>query len=445
MNKYIKIYGGILLLGIISLIVYKLYFKHDHADGHVHEDGSVHGEVSTINTVNHNDEEAGHSDHAHEKMVHLNKAQYKNAGIDTGWFENKNLSEVINTNGYTKLPPQNQAQVSVIYPGIIKSIKVIEGQYVKTGQILATMQSIAYNNTRLEKEKLSEALNASRASLEFIRLEYERQKELSENNVNAKKVFQKISTDLKLEESKIAALQNQISILDQNIEMGGNGTSSLVPIIAPISGNVTDVNVSIGTHVEPSKSILGIVDNSKMHVDLLVYEKDLFKVKTGQVVRFILTNQGNKEIKGKIFSIGKIFENETKSVAVHADIVNEKQFLIPGMYINALIDIGVSQVQALPLEAVVKAEGREFIFLWEKENLESKQEHKEGLDHDDEMEHVDEISFARIEVKTGATQLGYVQVTPLVEIHIGDKIVIKGAYYLQAHLQKAEGGGGHHH
>lgn len=446
MNKNIKIYGGIILLAIVSLIVYNLFFKHDHADGHVHDDGTAHGEVAAKAEDAHEGEETGHDEHGHEKMVHLNEAQFKNAGIDTGWFESKNLSEVINTNGYTKLPPQNQAQVSVLYPGIIKTIKVIEGQYVKAGQTIATMQSIAYNNTRLEKEKLNESLQSSLANLEFLKLEYERQKELTEGNVNAKKVFQKVSADLKLEESKIVALQSQISILNQNINMGGNSSSSIIPITAPISGNISDVNLNIGASAEPGKQLFGIVDNSKMHVDLLVYEKDLYKVKAGQGVRFILTNQGNKEIKGKIFSVGKTFENETKSVAVHADIVNEKQLLIPGMYINALIDIGVSKVEALPIEAVVKAEGREFIFLWEKENMETKHEHKEGEKHEEgDEEHEAEISFARIEVKTGATQLGYVQVTPLTEIHKGDKIVVKGAYYLQSHLQKGEGGGGHQH
>jgi membrane fusion protein, heavy metal efflux system len=442
MNKNIKIYGGLILAALIGLILYKLFFNHDHADGHVHADGTVHGaeKVETKADAHEEGEHADHDDHSHEKMVVLNEAQFKNAAIDTGWFESKNLSEVINTNGYTKLPPQNQAHVSVQFSGLIKSIKVIEGQYVKAGQTIATMQSLSYNNLRLEKEKLMEALQASSANLEYLKVEYQRQKELSEGNVNAKKVFQKVSADLKMEEAKINALNAQIEIMSQNISIGGNSTSALIPITAPISGNISEINVSIGSSADPGKDLFSIVDNSKMHVDLLVYEKDLYKVKPGQSVRFVLTNQGNKEIKGKIFSIGKTFQNDTKSVAVHADIVNEKQLLIPGMYVNALIDIGLAKIEALPIDAIVKAEGREFIFLWEKENMEAKPAVKTGKD-----DHEDEISFARIEVKTGASQLGFVQVTPLTKIHKGDKIVTKGAYYLQAHLQKSEGGGGHDH
>ncbi|HZV68956.1 MAG TPA: efflux RND transporter periplasmic adaptor subunit [Saprospiraceae bacterium] len=417
-------------------------------------------------------EAAGHEDHGeegpHEKMVMLNEAQVLNAGIDTGWFEMKNLSEVINANGYTKLPPQNQAEVSVQLPGTIQTIQVIEGQYVKKGQTLATLQSMAYNNMRLEREKLIQEMRLAESNLEYLKLEYARQKELSDENVTAKKIFQKVSADMKAEEGKVKALNSQIAILGQNIMIGGSATSPIINIVSPISGNVTDIDVTIGSSAEEGKPLFHIVDNSQMHVDLLVYEKDLFKVKTGQHVRFILTNQNNEEIGGKIFGVGKAFENETKAVAVHATIDNDKM-LIPGMYINALIDIGASQVMALPIDAVIKAEGKEFIFIWEKENAEHDSEHsheghvhaegesahaeqehvhKDGEQEHSESEHEDhgaKISFARIEVKTGPTQLGFVQVTPLVEIHNGDKIVLKGAYYLQSHLIKSEGGGGHSH
>lgn len=365
------------------------------------------------------------------KEVHLNAAQYKATGLVLGGFDKKNLSDVINANGYTKLPPQNQAQVSVPLSGTIKTIKALEGQYVKQGQILATLQSMAYNNLRLEREKLTQDLQQSEGNLSYLRLEYARQKELSEENVNAKKVFQKVSSDVNLEEIKIRGLQNQIAILSQNIEISGNSTSPIINITAPISGHITDVNVNIGSAVDVGKPLFTIVDNTKMHVDLLVYEKDLFKVKAGQTVRFILTNQNAAEYKGKIFNIGQSFKNETKSIAVHADIDNEKHTLISGMYVNALINVGSNLVNALPQEAVIKAEGREFIFIFEGEE-------KEG---DTKAYH-----FQRIEVKTGAAQLGFVEITPLQTFEMTKKIVVKGAYYLQSHLQVSESGGeGHEH
>ncbi len=53
--------------------------------------------------------------------------------------------------------------------------------------------------------------------------------------------------------------------------------------------------------------------------------------------------------------------------------------------------------------------------------------------------------FQRIEVKSGTTQLGYVQVTPLQVLEKNAKIVLKGSYYIQSHLLKSDGGGGHEH
>ncbi len=410
MNNQIKTYSSMAAIIIASIFTFNACNK--KADGNKTE--------ATAETVQKEEAKEG------VKEVHLNEAQYKTTGLVFGGFEKKNLSEVINTNGYTKLPPQNRAQVSVPLSGTIKSIKVMEGQYVKQGQVLATLQSMAYNNLRLEREKLMQEMQQSEGNLIYLSLEFARQKELSDENVNAKKVFQKVSSDVNMEEIKIKALQNQINILSQNISIGGDSDSPIINITAPISGHITDVNINIGSAVEVGKPLFSIVDNSKMHVDLLVYEKDLFKVKVGQIVRFILTNQTNSEFKGQIFSIGKSFKNETKSVAVHADIANEKQTLISGMYVNALIDVGSNAVNALPQEAVIKAEGREFIFILEGE--------EKG-----------EYHFQRIEVKTGASQLGFVQITPLQDLKVEKNIVVKGAYYLQSHLQISEGGGGEEH
>ncbi|MBK6665890.1 MAG: HlyD family efflux transporter periplasmic adaptor subunit [Saprospiraceae bacterium] len=110
-----------------------------------------------------------------------------------------------------------------------------------------------------------------------------------------------------MESKKIGNLQEQIDIIDQILLLGGTSKSTVLSVNAPISGYVSDIYVKIGSNAETGKPMFTILDNSKMHVDLLIYEKDLFKVKVGQDVRFILTNQNNKEIRGKIKNIGKNF------------------------------------------------------------------------------------------------------------------------------------------
>ena len=426
-KKYII--GGLVIAAIVIVSYLGYNYYQNKEEGHLTEE-----------------KQDEHGDHhgSNRKTVELNDSQYKNADIALGWFDLKNMSEVVNANGYTKLPPQNQADVSVFSTGLVKSIKVIEGQEVKKGQLLATVESPEF--TILQQNYL-----VSKSNLTYLELEYDRQLKLSEQDVNAKKVLEKTKANLEIEQAQFNSLKKQLRILRVN---GDDGTISSIPIIAPIAGHITDVFVNIGSSVEVGKPLFSIVDNSEMHVDLLVYEKDLFQIEIGQKVHFVLTNQSNKEINGTIFNIGKSFENETKTVAVHAHIEDKEKELIPGMYVNALIDVGENKVKTLPEGAIVQAEGREFIFIYLKSN---DHKHQDEHDHKKEDEHshkeegahdhggINKNKFARVEVKTGASQLGYVQVTPLEKIRQGDKIVTSGAYYLQSHLQKSEGGGGHHH
>jgi len=434
----------LLALAAIGIILY-FSLRHTDHDGHDHaqEGEQVHQQEKPA--------EDGHAQDA-IKEVELNEAQFKASGITLGTFSMKNLSDVVNANGYTKLPPQNQADVSVQMTGIVTSIKVTEGQKVKKGQVLAILESPEF-------AQLQEAYLTSKSNLEFLTLEYNRQKVLSDENVNSKKVFQKTKAEFDVEKTRAASLRRQLSMLN----LSSASATGVMALVSPLSGYVTGINVKLGSNAEVGKPLLTVVDNSKLHVDLLVYEQDLPKVKEGQTVRFLLTNQANAEIKGRVFSISKSFENDTKSVAVHTEITNSGENLIPGMYVNALVDVGTHAVQALPVDAVIKAEGREYIFVLEEghdeEHAHDAQEghshddghahdEAEGHSHDDGHEHEEQANayhFRRIEVKTGTTQLGFVQVTLLQEIDKNSKIVLTGAYYIQSHLVKSEGGGGHAH
>lgn len=436
-----------IILGLAAVFAFDYFLLSNTMEGDAHDHEHEQEEKKR---------ETGEKETSAIKEVELNEAQFNASSIELGTFSMKNLSEVVNANGYTKLPPQNQADVSVHMTGIVKSINVIEGQFVKKGQVLATLESPEF-------AQLQEAYLTSKSNLEFLKLEYDRQKILSEENVNSKKVFQRTKSDYDIEKARLASLDRQLSVLN----LSKSSATSVMSLTSPLSGYVTQVNVKLASNAEVGKPLFTVVDNSKLHVDLLVYEKDLQKVKEGQNIRFVLTNQDNTEIIGKVFNVSKSFENDTKSVAVHAEILNPTKSLIPGMYVNALIDVGTRQVQALPTDAIIRADGREYIFVLEEGHEEPAHDEQQGHSHDDGHGHDHDhdaqeshahddgheheepegktYHFQRIEVKTGTSQLGYVQVTILQEIEKDAKIVLKGAYYIQSHLIKSEGGGGHEH
>ncbi|MHC0444993.1 efflux RND transporter periplasmic adaptor subunit [Flavobacterium sp. 3-218] len=386
---------------------------------------------AVISAVSCNEKKAEET-HEEEKStteVALTVSQYKTVGIETGVVEDRNLNKVIKANGYTTVPPQNSAEVSTLIGGTVKDIYVLEGTFVNKGKVLATIQN-------LEVIEMQEDYQSAVANVEYLQLEYNRQKTLSDENVNPRKVFQEVKAKLAAERARAQAAKNKLDAL----HVSTKGTTSVVPIVSPINGYVGKINIAKGAFANTGVSLFEVVDNSQMHLDLNVYEKDLGSISIGQVIDFVLTNQSNKSIKGKIFGINKSFSNESKTVAVHAKIdPADAEGLIPGMYVSANINITNATVPALPKDAVVRNADKYFVFIQEEDHAEEKHEHKEG---EKEEAHEEEIHFKAVEVIPGTTDLGFTEIKFVNDVSTDAKIVTKGAFYL---LSAMKGGGEHAH
>ena len=385
--------------------------------------------------------EESHEEEKAENEVALTLSQFKTVGIEVGKLENRNLNTVIKANGYTAVPPQNMANISTLIGGTVKDILVLEGTFVNKGKVLATIQN-------LEVVEMQEEYNSAIANIEYLQLEFNRQKTLSDENVNPRKTFQEVKSKLAVERAKAQAAKNKLQAL--NVSTKGN---SLVPIVSPISGYVGKISIAKGAYAETGTILFEVVDNSQMHLDLNVYEKDLGSISIGQEVDFVLTNQSNKAIKGKIFGINKSFSNESKTVAVHAKINPEDaKDLISGMYVSANINITNATVPALPKDAVVRNGDKYFVYIQEEhedkiaKGKAETHEHKEDEAHSEhgagEEEGHNEVHFKAVEVIPGTTDLGYTEIKFVEEIPADAKIVIKGAFYL---LSAMKGGGEHEH
>jgi cobalt-zinc-cadmium efflux system membrane fusion protein len=378
-----------------------------------------------LNSCGEKKAEETHEEEKSENEVALTETQFKTVGIEFGSVEDRNLNLVIKANGYTTVPPQNSANISTLIGGTVKDIFVLEGTFVNKGKVLATIQN-------LEVVEMQEDYKSAIANIEYLQLEYNRQKTLSDENVSPRKIFQEVKSKLAVEKARAQAAKNKL----QALNMSTNG-SSLVPIVSPISGYVGKISIAKGAFAETGTTLFEVVDNSQMHLDLNVYEKDLGSISVGQTIDFILTNQGNKSIKGKIFGINKSFSNESKTVSVHAKInPADAKDLISGMYVSANINITNATVPALPKDAIVRNGDKYFIFIQDMAHVEKEEKYVEA-----EKEHK-EVHFKAIEVISGTTDLGYTEVKFVSAIPADAKIVVKGAFYLLAAMK---GGGEHEH
>lgn len=404
--------------------------------------------------------EEGHEAEELSTIASLTQDQIKAVGITLGNIENKNLTASIKANGSLRVPNSKKANATSLYGGVVKSLSVQLGDYVRKGQEIATIENPQF--IPLQEEYIT-----IDSRIILAQQEENRQRELNQGNAGALKNFQTATADLNSLLARRASLQKQIQLMGINpSSISRENLKAAMVVTSPINGTISNELAKIGSYVDVSSPVVEIVDNSLLHLDLQVFERDLPFMKIGQMVSFTITNNPQVTYSGKVFNIGSSFENESKTVAVHCTVVGNKTGLIDGMNITGMVSIENIKTPTVPSGSIVEADGKFYIFVHtdkepEAGHEEGEHEHEEGESHDhksdddhdhkpgEKHDHVKEnehrepkMNFEKIEVAKGVSELGYTAITPVSEVPKDAKIVTKGAFFINAKLSNT---GGHDH
>lgn len=417
--------------------------------------GSKKSAEKTAETKETPKEEEHEDEHANENTSTLTEEQIKSIGVEFGTIEEKQLSSSLKTNGILRVPNQNKASVNSVYSGVVKSLLVQPGSPVRKGQVIATIANPEFIQVQSDYISVN-------AKISLAELEAKRQKDLNAGNAGALKNLQAAETELRTLRNMRSTLQQQIQLMGINPGQLANGKLvSVISITSPISGVISSVMVKMGAYVDVTTTVAEIVDNSQLHLDLFVYEKDLPKLKNNSLIHFTLTNNPGKEYDAQIFSLGSTFEGESKAVTVHAKVQGERTGLIDGMNVTAIISLDKATVPSVPSDAIVTIAGQDYIFMVTDKHAE-KEHHQPGKDstlHDakEAHDHTEEVgkkqptaesekttTFEKIPVARGTTEVGYTQITLLKKIPMDAKIVVKGPFFVLAKMTNSgEGEHGH--
>ena len=391
----------------------------------------------------HGSEESGHDEHGEEGTVALNEQQMDAIELKIVQIEKKNMSIGVQVTGNLELAPQDRADISSIMGGIVKTITVIEGDKVNKGQVLATLEHPDF--IQLQQDYINN-IN----TLAYLEKDYQRQKKLYEEKVGSGKEFQKTSADYLNKKSNVKALKIKLTMLGLNTKQVANGTIyAVIPVLSPLTGTVSLVETNIGAYVAPLTKLFEVVNNDKLHADFRVYEKDINKIKVGQKIYFTTTSISGEEFEGDVHAISPVFEENPKALHVHADISNKQKNLIPGMYIQGRIIAENTLTNVLPEHAIVTQEGKSYIFIKVKgdehdHGHEKNTNNKEHTENDQKDEHghsgheEDKWTFKMVEIITGYSTSGFIEVKLLSPLSKNAKIAGNGAYFLQAEMGKGE-------
>ncbi len=393
----------------ITVLILLLSFFAACNTSKVEEQESLNAENATLMQGEENEE---------ANAAHLSQLKFNSLEMNVDTLPTRNLSGIIRANGQLEVPPQHEATVTAILGANITSIEVIEGDKVSKNQVLGYLSHPNLTNIQTKYVRAYQQVL-------FLEKEYARQQKLYENEIGSGMALQQTEAEYKSMNAEVKGYEAQLKQLNLGVENIRNGDIyETTPIVSPIDGYIEGVNIQIGQYVDPQTELFMIVNNEHIHADLMVFEKDVYQVKKGQKVSFTVQSIPDGRLTGKIYSVGKQFEQNPKAVHVHAEIDQKEGFLIPGMYINGNIYTTDKEVFALPESAIIDDEGKTYMF-----SAKEQQENGET-----------EWEFTSIEIKTGIETDGWIEVKLLEPLPVGTRIAWNNAYSLIAEMKKGETG-----
>ena len=338
-------------------------------------------------------------------LTTVTSAQFKSSGMEIASPTEQDFDVTVKASGKIDVPPQNRAKVNTFMGGYVKSTTLLVGNKVTKGQALLTLQNTEFLDIQKEYMEVAEQLN-------FLKSEYDRQKTLYDEKITSQKNYLKAESEYKRAKAMHQSLRAKLVLLNinpKNVEKGI--LTSTITIYSPITGDIVIMNANVGMYVAPSDVILEIVDTDHLHLELAVFEKDILNVKIGQKIHFKVPEASKDVFNAEVHLVGKSIEGNDRTINIHGHLDDAiKQKLLTGMFVEAEIIIDAKKGLAIPSEALVTENNKNFVLLLDNE--------KKGY------------SFKKVSVTIGEKSENFVEILPNTLINSSSRILTKGVFDL---------------
>ncbi|MDH5609495.1 MAG: efflux RND transporter periplasmic adaptor subunit [Cyclobacteriaceae bacterium] len=330
-------------------------------------------------------------------VLTLSEAQRKEKGIQSGRITKQPIRTFVSATGTIDVPPNNKAAVHITQPVYIKDVRVLPGDAVKKGDILA----VAFHPDIL---RLQEDLIKAAAVQRQLRSQFDRQSKLVEDQIVAQRDFETLRSNLSMAEAEYNAIAYRLKMLNLNPESIAAGTiRQQVLIVAPIDGRVTEMSVYMGRLIQPGEEAFVLVNSNHKHLELNVFPTDAMDVKKGQQITYSIGN-GSITGSGEVYLTSPAL-SENQTVKVHGHLHNEDQSLLIGDFVKANIYIKTDSLYALPSGEIIHFQNRQYIFI------------KSGE------------GYRKTEIITGLSDGTYTEISGPANV-LNEEVILQGNYFL---------------
>lgn len=336
-------------------------------------------------------------------QVALTAEQMKTVKVETA--TTVPLAEELTAVGDVSFDENNVVRVFPIVSGTVEKVNVSLGDYVKRGDLLASLLSTDISTYQRD-------YNIAKANMEVEEKNMARSKELYKSGMLSEKDFAEAQKDF-------ANANSEFNEKKQILELYGGSSESLdatFRVVAPRSGYIVERNINEGTQIrtDANTNIFTISDLKTIWIWANVHESDLSKVHVGDIVTVTTIAFPDKTFKGTIKKIGTMLDPESRVIRVRTELDNADGLLKPEMFATVTISSPMPEkVLAVPQKALVLENNHFYV-----------------------MKEIAANTFVKVEVKIGRQFKDYTEVTE--GIVAGDRLIVDGSLLaLTAYNQKS--------
>lgn len=259
----------------------------------------------------------------------------------------------LNVTGVVQPDIARSVPVISIAAGRVVELKARLGDTVKKGQLLLRVQSADVSGAY---QTYLKAVNDER----LTRLQLERAQTLFDKGATAKSALEQAEGTEADAKTDLNAATEQLKLLG----IDKDHPSGIVDIVAPISGVITDQQVTNASGVQGlgAPNPFTISDLSYVWIICDVYENDLDAVHVGQFADIHLTAYPNQTFKGRIDNILPVLDPSLRTAKVRLEVANPGMVRV-GMFVTATFYGKQAETYAaIPASAILHLHDREWVY-----------------------------------------------------------------------------------
>lgn len=254
-----------------------------------------------------------------EARITMSELQASQNGIDIHTSGPARIKSVLKLIGEIQLNADRSVQVSPRLAGVVESVHANAGDKVRQGQLLAVLSSQAVAAGRGE-------LHAARQRLDLARTVFQREQTLWKEKISAEQDYQLARAALN--EAQIAVQAARAKLAAVGVE-GDARQMARHEIRAPISGVVTDKDVTVGESVAADAAVFVVADLSTVWAEVTVSERELDTIQTGQAAT-VMANSTAARATGRVSYISSLVGAQTRAAKARVVLPNPDGAWRPG-------------------------------------------------------------------------------------------------------------------